>query len=278
MKEFIEKLEREMHQGLATAAIETETEMQKAERSFQVAEMAMLKLKEFISGHEFKDKTEEIYFFKEVKPRFQKHLLFFIELIQVETYDVSTTKKDTISYYRQVIERLKLYFEKNKLLYAYYKRKHSQEDYQLFLRDTDCVPLFPEYNLDLDPKFSTANSQRFAKFYAYEMLIDYLEKRIYNLKNAITSDQPGSGYTSRLKWQGSKSDLVQLGKGLYATGVCGKASFKEIMATLEFAFNIPSGTNYWRVWSDVLILKKEPLPFLQLMLKCTMNQLEKDLK
>ncbi|HWV72856.1 MAG TPA: RteC domain-containing protein [Pseudosphingobacterium sp.] len=277
MINFSKKLEKQMNEGLAQAALETNSEMQKAERSFHVVETALLKLKDFIYEYQFSDKEEEIHFFKEIKPRFQSQMLFWLELIQIDSYNVSYTKKEQILYYRQIIERCKTYFEKNKLLYIYYKRKSVQEDDQLFLRQTDCIPLLPEYNLDMDRKFSTINSVRFAKFQAFEMVIDYLQGQINILKSIQPAESLADGFKSSLKWQHGSAALVETGRALWVSGAFGNASFKSVMEHLEFIGNYKVSNSY-RIYTDMLIRKKDPTPYLKKITETLQTNMVNDIK
>ena len=69
MEKYTTGLLANMHLELQKAALEAENNLQLAERSFRIVESHIEKLKEYILSYQFKDKEEEIRFFKEIKPQ-----------------------------------------------------------------------------------------------------------------------------------------------------------------------------------------------------------------
>lgn len=264
MQQFIIDLEKQMQQQLLTATLQSSNERQQINRSIQITNLFMQKLKDYIVTYQFKSTDEEIDFFKVIKPKFQKQALYWVELAAIDTNDYSVSNKDKIVYYKQVIENMKGFFSKgtNNLFYIYYKQGHNHEDDQLFLRATDCTPLEAEYTLDFDNRFCTANSSKFARFMAYEMVIDHLLGKIAILKNK-GAESPRNNELPHLVWSSGPTDLTELGRALYANGSVnnGNASIKDIMTVLQASFNTQAG-NHYRIYNDMLLRKKDLTPFL----------------
>ena len=65
---FTTDLYARMSEALEQLAMTSDNILQRAERSYNVVEQTLGELKEFIIHYTFKDKQEEIKFFKEIKP------------------------------------------------------------------------------------------------------------------------------------------------------------------------------------------------------------------
>lgn len=261
MKKYTDDLYKDMMAQLQRIAVTSDHELQKAEQSFHIVETAMIKLREFISHYEFKDEMDEIHFFKEIKPKFQSELVYIAELIHIETNKPFGSKELVTSFYRQVIQRLQIYFDRKHLHYIYYRTNRTAEDKLLFLRKTDCIPMVPEDCLDLDRLFSTIGGSCFAKFKGFEKVIEYLLKKIEHIENG--NAELVAQRKHLLTWTDSKAALVELAYALYSRGSAnyGKADIKEIISELEYIFNIHLG-NFYRTYLDMAIRKKSPTPFL----------------
>ena len=59
-----------INEALAKVASEAENSLQMSERSCQILQSYIVELKKFIQGYTFKDRQEEILFFKEIEPIF----------------------------------------------------------------------------------------------------------------------------------------------------------------------------------------------------------------
>lgn len=261
MIRYTDGLYQEMMTQLQRIAVTEDYELQKAEQSFHIVDTTMIKLRKYIADYSFRDDAEEIRFFKEVKPRFHSELVYLAELIHIETNKPFGSRELVTSFYRQVIERLQIYFERRHLYYVYYRSKRTSEDKLLFLRKTDCLPLIPEDNQDMDPAFSTIGGSWFAKFMGFEKIIGFLLTKIERMEKG------GSELATQRKqqsaWTDSKAALVELAYALYSRGSInyGKADIKEIVSELEYLFNIHLG-NFYRTYMDISIRKKSRTPYL----------------
>lgn len=261
MEKFTEDLYNDMLSQVQRIAITEDTELQKAEQSFYIVETAMLKLREFIAGYEFRDQSEEIHFFKEIKPKFHCELVYLAELIHIETNKPFGGKELVTSFYRQAIQRLQIYFERRHLYYIYYRSGRTAEDKLLFLRETNCVPVVPEDCCDMDRQFSTLGSSCFAKFMGFEKMVGHLYTQIERLENGESQLEPARKH--KTVWTDSKAALVELAYALYSRGSVnfGKADIKEIISELEYLFNVHLG-NFYRTYLDMSIRKKSRTPYI----------------
>src|SRR5690606_38647154 len=147
-------------------------------------------------------------FFKEVKPRFHSELVYLAELIHIETNKPFGSRELVTSFYRQVIQRLQIYFERRHLHDIYYRSERTAEDKLLFLRETDRIPLVPEDNLDMDRSFCPLGSSWFAKFIGFQRIIEHLLQRIEHMEKG--ENQLKRQHKHLTVWTDSKAALVEL--------------------------------------------------------------------
>ena len=121
MKAFVERLFEEMELSLKEVAKETSNEIQKAEKCGRAVHAILLKLKEFMSGYQFSDTSEEITFFKKYKPLFYKELIFYSELTYIESRRPIGKKEQIKGYYHHVMDQIQDFFARNHQLYIYHQ-------------------------------------------------------------------------------------------------------------------------------------------------------------
>jgi len=263
MIQFSEKLFAAMEEQLQQAAITEEPYLHKAERSYHIIQSAIAELKNFITDYTFKSPEEEVRFFKEIKPMFQSRLIYWAEMIQIESDKPPGPKKFLRNYYILSITLLRTFLERNRSLYKYYKLQRSNNDHLLFLNGNNTCVLIHEYDLDLDHSFTRINSVKLSKIIAYESLIEHLQLLIHKLENpAITKDH-AEPMTTGLSWTDSKSAIIELIYAIHARGAVngGKVELKQLVRVFEHIFNIRVG-NFYRIFTDFTIRKKNRTPFL----------------
>ncbi|GAB3910485.1 RteC domain-containing protein [Mucilaginibacter boryungensis] len=251
-----------MLESLEQIAMTSENVLQRAEQSYKVAEHALSQLKEHIISRIFSDKQEEINFFKRIKPMFLKELLYHMEVFQVEAWKPPVGRDEQIAHYRLGAHRADLYFKRYNELYTYYRMGSSLHDEQYFLRGGRCDLISPISISDTDSRFSTVYSFQFAKLQAYEQFSDYLHRCVYNLEHPGAPMSEADKERQTIRWTDSKSALIELGYGIYAKGSInyGKADIKQIMTSLEIAFNTSLG-NFYRTFQNLRIRKKNRTPY-----------------
>lgn len=252
----------EMMEKLEHIALSSENILQHSEQSYKVADNALAQLKEYIVSYTFRDKQEEINFFKKIKPMFLRELLYHMEVFQVEAWKPPVGREQEIAHYRLGAMRADLYFKRYNELYTYFRMDSTLHDEQYFLRDSRCDLMTPITASEIDTRFSTVYSFHFAKMQAYEQFADYLHRRIYSLEHP-GSPSPGDKGKSLNSWTDSKADLIELAYGIHARGSVnfGKADIKQIITALELAFNISVG-NFYRTFQNLRIRKRNRTPYL----------------
>ncbi len=275
MKTFITGELNEMQAALHEIETTSENMLQAAERSCLKVQQHLLRLKEYILSYEFRDTAEEISFFKEIKPRFLKELIYHTEVFYIEAKKPFGDTETMTRYYKQFTDRINQFFERNHAIYIYYKMGKSDNDETCFVRNTARTPVQPEYALDIDPKFSTLYSFKFSKIQAFERLNEFIHRSLRKLENeAVGTDVPELSHIS-LPWTDKKAGLIEILYGIQCMGSLNnaKAELKQIARLFEMAFNIDLG-NYSRVFQEIRIRKKGRTAFLDRMKEMLIKRMD----
>ncbi|WP_333887385.1 RteC domain-containing protein [Sphingobacterium siyangense] len=177
MEKFTSILLAELSIDLQKIAVTSENKLQQAERSFKIADQAILRLKEFIATYTFKSPEEEIRFFKEIKPEFQKELFYNEEVLYIESNCPKGPNKARKVFIERTLNRIQAYFEKHSYIYNYCLSGDTSLDTFFFVRSPKPIPLTPVSYSDIDPEFSNPHSYKVAKLKAFEELRDYLSNK-----------------------------------------------------------------------------------------------------
>jgi hypothetical protein len=241
----------------------TENNLKRAERCYCAVRSSILKIKEYILQYHFKDKNEEILFFKEIKPQFLGELIYHKKVFYIEAGKPVGSKDAVAAYYKLATVRINEFFERNHILYIYYRMGRSDLDEQYFIRSEDTHQLLPEYSLDNDPKFSNTYSYKFAKMLAYERLNDYLQQELYLLEHPEGRLIAEEKRKHTNVWTDTKAALIELIYAIHARGSInyGKGDIKQIVTLFEAALNVQVG-NFYRTFQSMRIRKKGRTPYL----------------
>lgn len=199
------------------------------------------KLKEFVLKRGFKNKQEEIYFFKKLKPVILSKLIYYNAIYKIETKKPYGNGKTIKKYIDNELAKLKRFFDNNLEFYKYYRTNSTYLDERYFVRGGYDVRLsIDTYYFETDHNFTTSHDYKVAKIIANDLIQVYLEDQLNNKNQKKVFDY------SSLNWTGSKTALTELVYGLYSQGVFdnGNADLKLIAKTFECTFNIDLGDFY----------------------------------
>jgi hypothetical protein len=205
-------------------------------------------LKAYILLYPFKDDEEEIYFFKYEKPRVLAHQIFLTEQFTIENQKPKEDAEFQLTYYQNELKFNLRFFEQYKFQYGYYQSDSTELDLNYFMRNAKHVSMIMPVLPDRDPKFSTTGDYLFAKFYAYEMLQEFIIKQIWELKHPNLDVV----LNRRFKWTGEAINLVELAYGIWLTGQInnGNATITDIIEFLEDVFQVKIGRPFRR-WTEI---------------------------
>jgi hypothetical protein len=157
--------------------------------SIEIIQYIEKKLKEiylWLKKHVFNSLQEEIYFFKELKPRMVSKLLYYKELMKLET-SLPPSKRNKKKHYEELLTKMQRHVVSNREFYEYYRSKKSVRDEDLFVRRSykdivrdDC------YLINYDSKLSTSHDFNVATIIANDMFTGHLENKLDELNGKIT--------------------------------------------------------------------------------------------
>ncbi|WP_158280700.1 RteC domain-containing protein [Pararcticibacter amylolyticus] len=192
----------------------------------------------------FKDKFDEIYFFKFEKPEYYAQKIFLACWFGLMNGKPSGTEQMLRDYWLEELKFISRFFKQHAFHYGYYRSGFTEMDEILFLRGAEVQPVFIPEVPELDPGFSTAGDYLFAKFIAYELLQEFILEQLKELDRPAPVLAVSAGASLKtFRWTGDSINLVELGYALYLTKQLndGKAGLTEIFRWLEEAFGLEIG-------------------------------------
>jgi hypothetical protein len=231
-----------------------EISLGQAQQAMQACRDSMNLLQEHVLQNAFSSQSEEITFFKEIKPRFYSLLIFYHRLYNIEVSRPVGSEEDSKIYLQHQLDQIHHFFEDNKFWYQYHRARETYLDEKLFLRNRQGSPLsFRIYDINAHPSFSTGFDYIFSRITANELLAGYLRKALL----PKVEDKQGLNFITPqprpLTWTDSKSALIEFAYAAKAKGIFnnGKATQKEITDYLQVVFNIVL-TNPSRDFQEIL--------------------------
>lgn len=275
MEKFASTLLMEMTEELQKIAVSSENTLQQAQRSFIVVEQRISQLKDFIKGYTFEDTAEEIRFFKEIKPEFQKEQIFYGEILYVESGRPVGSGKALKRFLERELSRIEAFFERNTFFYKYYRCADTSYDEQFFVRNAIQVPLYPISVSDMDHTFSNPYSYKVAKIQALEQLKQHL---VSTPLQPVNEGQPKSSSQRsgrRRVFTGPKAAIHEIIRGIIRKGWVnhGEETINSLTEDFEEFFNCKLGNPY-RVFISMSMRKKGYTPYLDDMKSAIEDEIE----
>jgi len=204
-----ELLERMEHQ-LLELRLDHPKPDQWAQKAILYLEKCLDRLQKALAMFPFQKRSEEIHFFKKVKPAIMAQLIFAAEVHNKETFRPFDPAEEK-DYLADQVNEIDAFFKRHESLYGYYKDGLETLDIRFFVRQVEDRFNFRDLPIEIDPiffygqkDFSTGFDYLFAKFKAYELLRDHLENELEALLMVGDEVPP-----EEIKFTGSEADFVQ---------------------------------------------------------------------
>lgn len=251
----IERIVKKLDSNLDFLEKEIEGVLEKSEEGIKVTQRALEQIRELLLKRKSTSTSDEIYFFKNIKPQVFSKLIYYVKLFSIESKRPRSSNKSQVKYFNKHIDRLQNYFNDNLEFYHYYRRGATFLDNEYFIRGKANIRLFPDsLSFFADDKFSTSHDSTVATILAYDMLIIYLKTEIDKLENNNGMEVNNNAFQkqSKLFWTGNKTDLIELIYALHSSGVInsGTADIKEVALICEQMFNVSLG-DYYRTFLEI---------------------------
>ena len=244
--------------------LEIDDQIKKCEQAIKIILKSINELKKVATKNNFKSQSEEILFFKEVKPLFTSKLIFFNRVYKIEMKKPNGGNKILKKYYNNELLKLKAFFDNELEFYQYYRSGSTYLDYKYFLRgEVDIKLALDSYYFESDMSFATSHDFKVATILANDLIELYLENQLLMLENNENSEKSQRKPNVKLTWTGSKVALIELIYALHTEGVFnnGAADLKDIAEYFEHTFEIDLG-QYRRVFLEIRARKNDRTKFL----------------
>lgn len=212
--------------------------------------------------YEFKDKQQEIDFFRIHRPSLLCYLLFYRKMYDIGINRPQGGGKVQKQYLHKEQGQISAFFFRHREFYRYYRSGETHFDGYYFLRgkirrNISGEKFYDEY----DPAFSSGGDLLVAQLLANDMLDVYLESELEKLEKSGNRSQLHKTNTG-LMWTISKTDLTEISMPLFLIGAFngGKLTRTEYRRRIENVFNIELD-NFSRMLWDMKN-RKNPTQFL----------------
>lgn len=238
-----------------------------AERATGLCSIAFHNLKELVRKEGFESTTDEVTFFKTIKPKVFSKLIYFSEIYRLESRRPPGRKKFQKKFLNREFQKLQNYFNEYHEFFHYYRTNKTNYDENYFVRRTDNIFIGSNINYHylLDREFSTSHDEKIAHFMAYEQLEKYIDSELVKLKRIFGKQisLPLRQNLPALEWTGKVVGMVELGYAIDSLKIInnGNADVNDIILALAHAFNKKVIKPY-RIFIDIVGRKKERTIFL----------------
>lgn len=245
MKEFIEELKIKLYKALL-ASRELSNPLERLKQALKIVQDSLVKLKQIQIEKGFIDISEEIHFFKTIKPCIYAYKIEEVMYFNLSINKPVGTKETQIVYFEEELKTLQRFFQLHAFHYQYYKLGGVELDSLYFVRGAQMSTIPILEASEMDPEFSTGMDFLFAKFIAYERLQLFIIEQIGALKNP--AEHHLAKIVQGLKWTGDAINLVEIAYGMYHTGQLnhGNASLTQIVRWLEENLQVNIGRAHRR--------------------------------
>lgn len=263
-----------LHRELETEIDNIETEglppLETTKRIIDVVKTTMEQLRKHVKDCSFANETDEIHFFKAIKPKFTSKLIYYMRLYKLETNlphgDVKLRRKLLKKELRDLQETLTRHLP----FFQYYRSGATYLDNKYFLRSSQDIDLIPDPQyLGLDTAFHTAHEYLISELLAYEKLSQHLREELAKLqqKTLLTTGKPAEA-RHELTWTESRAALYELIYAVFSAGAVnnGNAEIKEIARVFGENFNVDVSQIY-RAGQELRIRKTGRTKFLNKLIK-----------
>lgn len=229
----------------------------------------------------FDNPSDEIYFFKQIKPSIYADFIFYTNQLRYLLSKPNTTNQILKSYIKNELKKVESKKRKNIEFYRYINQKKEFLDNCYFLRENKQLEIFDiDLSASLDNEFYTSHDTLAAEVIAYELLTNFYKKEIKiisNIENGIFNTKHDSNLKSNLNWTSSKTDLIELIYALKVSGAIngGAVNIKELIETASKLFNIDI-SNFYKTYSEIKNRGKERTKFLNTLVNNLRIKLEYD--
>ena len=140
-------------------------------------------LRTYVLENPFKNDSEEITFFREVKPLFCSKMIYYVRAYRMESRKPAGSVKAKLKFLNSELQEIDTFFTNHLEFFQYYRSGATSMDEKYFIRgrQEDNYTMDADY-FCTDPAFSTGYDMLIARMMANELLTHELNEAIYALQ------------------------------------------------------------------------------------------------
>ena len=247
-------------------------------RSIKVCRNVLSSFKREIIANDFSSLKEEIDFFKNIKQIPLIQLIYFSEIHSLEIQFPKADKKAQLKFLKKKISKLNRFFLYNIDFGQYVNSMATHFDKEYYTRNyLDTFHITTSKFYFQDPEFCTPRDMLLGKFKAYNLLIIYLDERLFKLKN----NEYGKGFqqktTKKIPWPFTNIDWVELVYALSAAGITNQndLSIIKLSHKLQEIFDFKPTGKIYNTYQDIKNRKHSRTLFLDSLSTSLISEMNK---
>lgn len=269
---FINGLLQQLNDNIAKTENDVLTPIKKINNCMEYCRQAELLLKDHILKKGFNELSDEIEFFKYIKPSFVSNGIYYAKLHSIETSRLPVSKKMTIAFFKEQHKKIDHFAINNSNIWQYYNSGDVVHDHVYFTRvNNQHVLPFRISIHDIDHRYTSLYSCIISKFLANKKIEVYVQDKLDALNGF---SKRSDTLCEKLQWNSSKADLVELIYGLSVANVI-QDDIKKTTKVIGDLFNVNISEPY-KIWGDIKSRKKEKTKFLNSLIKLLEQRIEQD--
>lgn len=230
-------------------------------------DVTIRRLKEKVRKHQFDSIAEEVYFFKELKPKFVAEFIFYTSVLEIESNKPQNNIKMLRRYYVNQLKKLESLNDRNRDFHNYYSRGATYLDHKYFVRHSyDLKMHLPQHLYSFDDRFTTSHDFYVAKFIANKKIVSFINEQRSKMESEVIQRID----YRKLEWSSAKVNLVELIYAIHISKVInsGSLGLSQTIKIFEDLFNIDLH-NFHKILTEIKARKNSRTKFI--------NQLQESL-
>ena len=134
-------IKEKFEQQLYNLRTEIDDILELSENSINISVKIIEEVRQDVIRKGFKKEAEEIYFFKNIKPRFVFRLIYHISVYNLEANRPNGSIKIKRKYLQAELNKLKSFFDDNLDFYRYFRTSSTYLDHKYFVRGRQDIRL-----------------------------------------------------------------------------------------------------------------------------------------
>lgn len=214
-------------------------------------ERKIKELYSWLKTYVFESLIDEIFFFKELKPKLVSKLIFYKNALNLESNSPVGNKLKK-KYFEKSLNKTYQQAKTDKDFYSYYRSRATNYDEQYFVRNYEKSIVNGDCSLvNYDENLCSTHDYKVAILIANDLFSVHLEDKLEEINNSCNLKHPS--LKTNLNWTGNKIDLIEIIYALHNQKVIngGNIDIKELAVNFGFVFNIDLEENIYRSYVDI---------------------------